>query len=78
MVSLENVHKAMNEKKVQEVARSLYFEWMRRELDGLEDNPRALRRWTRALFKQLGYTPVEEQLLAAEILFQNRIEVKAQ
>ena len=75
MITLENVHKAMNNPQVQKIVGMLYQEWMWQELDGLEDDPVALRRWTTALFKRLGYTPVtEEQLLAAETLFQSRTE----
>lgn len=75
MITLENIHKAMNNPQVQKIADTLYQEWMWKELDGLENDPVTLRHWTAALFKRLGYVPVtEEQLVTAEHIFQNKVE----
>lgn len=80
MITLENVHKAMNDPQVQEVAKDLHFDYMLSGLDGAEKDPVRLRELIVARFesyRRLGIvksTPTEEQLLATGRLFQTKLE----
>lgn len=73
MIKLENIHQEMNDKQVQQAADLLYQEWMYKELDGLERDASELRMWTTLMFKRIGVDPSEDQLLAAETLFQSKV-----
>jgi hypothetical protein len=80
MIKLEDVHQAMNNPQVQEVAKDLHFDYMMAGLDGVERNPARLRELVVARFesyRKIGIVkePVtEEQLLATERIFQTKVE----
>lgn len=79
MLKLETIHQEMNNVHVQEVAKDLHFDYMLTGLDGAEHDPTRLREMISARFKTYArfnpaYAPTEERLLAAERLFQIKLE----
>ncbi len=81
MIKLENIHREMNNDRVQEVAHDLHFDYMLGGLEGIEQDPASLRELISARFvmyarfsRHVESTPSEEQLLAAERLFQIKLE----
>lgn len=74
MIKLEDIHKAMNEKYVQEAAHSLHFDWILDQFDIDEESVTIKEYLKSALRRSTGCETTEEQLLAAETLFHIKVE----
>ena len=72
MIKLETIHKEMNNVHVLEAVHTLHFDWM---FDPFDIDDPSIKGCLRTLMRfRMGHEPTEDQLLAAERLFQSRVE----
>jgi hypothetical protein len=74
MITLENIHKAMNSQEVQEAAHSLHFDWILDQFD-IDEESAVIKEYLKStLRRSTGCKATEEQVLAAETLFHIKVE----
>jgi hypothetical protein len=72
MIKLETIHQEMNNVHVLDAVHTLHFDWM---FDPFDIGDPSIKESLKTLMRsRMGHEPTEEQLLAAERLFQSRIE----
>jgi len=74
MVSLENIHEAMNDPRVQEAAHSLHFDWILDQFD-IDEESIVIKEYLKSAIRRItGCKPTQEQVLAGETLFHIKVE----